>query len=126
MPEPTASTASALALTAGGLTVFGMATGLHPMLLLAGLGGGWWALSYLEAPMPALRRISTLGISALAAAWITPPAVAGVIGAGWLGPHATGEVLQYPVAMFVGLLAHSVLGPALMKLAQRKIEGAAP
>lgn len=126
MPEPTTSAGAVISLTAGGLAVFGLATGLHPMLLLAGLGGGWWALSYLETPMPALRRISTLGISSLAAAWMTPPAVAGVVGAGWLGPHATGEVLQYPAAMIVGLLAHSVLGPVLMKLAQKKIEGVAP
>lgn len=124
MPEPTSSTA-AVVLTGTGLTVFGIATGLHPMLLLAGLGGGWWALSYQEAPMPLVRRISTLGISALAAAWITPPATAAVVGAGWLGQAATGELLQYPAALLTGLLAHAAIGPALMKLAARKIEGAA-
>ena len=125
MPEPTASTVAAVTLTGTGLTLFGIATGLHPMLLLAGLAGGWWALSYQNDPMPLLRRCSTLGISALAAGWITPPAVAGTVSAGWLGPNATGEILQYPGALIVGLLAHAVLGPALMKLAAKKIEGAA-
>lgn len=40
MPEPTASTIAAVGLTGTGLTLFGIATGLHPMLLLAGLAGG--------------------------------------------------------------------------------------
>ena len=124
MPEPTSSTI-AVGLTAGGLTLFGIATGLHPMLLLAGLAGGWWALSYQTAPMPLVRRITALGVSSLAAAWITPPAVAATVGQGWLGPAATGELLQFPAALIVGLLAHAALGPALMKLTTRKIENAA-
>lgn len=125
MAEPTASTAAAFSLTASGLTVFGIITGLHPMLLLAGLAGGWWALSYQSDPMPMVRRITALSISSLAAAWITPPAVAATVGAGWLGPAATGDLLQFPGAMIVGLLAHAALGPALMKFTAKKIEGAA-
>ena len=39
--------------------------------------------------------------------------------------QSAGELLQFPVALVVGLLAHAVLGPALMKLAAKKIEGAA-
>jgi hypothetical protein len=124
MPEPTSSTV-AVGLTAGGLTVFGLVTGLHPMLLLAGLAGGWWALSYQTTPMPLLRRVTALGISALAAAWITPPAVAAIVSGGWLGQGATGHLLQFPVALITGLLAHAALGPALMKLTARKIEEAA-
>lgn len=125
MPEPTASTVAAVGLSAGGLTVFGLATGLHPMLLLAGLAGGWWALSYQSEPMPLLRRVTALSISALSSAWITPPAVAATVSAGWMGPQATGELLQYPGAMIVGLLAHAAIGPALMKFTAKKIEGAA-
>lgn len=124
MPEPTSSTA-AVGLSAGGLTIFGIITGLHPMLLLAGLAGGWWALSYQSDPMPMVRRITALSISSLAAAWLTPPAVAATVGAGWLGPQATGELLQFPGALIVGLLAHSAIGPALMKFTAKKIEGAA-
>lgn len=125
MPEPTASTVAAISITGTGLTLFGIATGLHPMLLLAGLAGGWWALSYQTDAMPLMRRCSTLGISALAAGWITPPAVAATVGAGWLGPAATGDLLQFPGALIVGLLAHAALGPALMKFTAKKIEGAA-
>jgi hypothetical protein len=125
MPEPTASTVAAVSLSAGGLTIFGIATGLHPMLLLAGLAGGWWALSYQAEPMPLLRRVTALSISALSAGWITPPAVAATVSAGWLGPQTTGELLQFPGALIVGLLAHAAIGPALMKFTTKKIEGAA-
>ena len=52
MAEPTSSAAALAAATATGLTVFGVATGLHPAILLAGLAGGLWALSYQE-PAPA-------------------------------------------------------------------------
>lgn len=125
MPEPTTSTVAAISLTGAGLTLFGIATGLHPMLLLAGLAGGWWALSYQTEAMPVLRRVTALAISSLAAAWITPPAVAATVGAGWLGPATTGDLIQFPGAMIVGLLAHAALGPALMKFTVKKIEGAA-
>ena len=127
MPEPTSSTVG-IGLTAGGLTLFGIATGLHPMLLLAGLAGGWWALSYQTDPMPLLRRCSTLGISALVSAWVSPPAVAGIVAMALpqkIPAQSAGELLHFLIALIVGLLAHAVLGPALMKLAARKIEGAA-
>lgn len=125
MPEPT-STVAAVAVTAGGLTVFGVATGLHPALLLAGLAGGWWALSYQCAPMPLPRRVSVLAISALMAAWITPPAVAATIGAGLFPTTMTGELIQFPGAAMVGLVAHRVIGPLLMRLAEKKAGEVAP
>lgn len=124
MPEPTSVVA--VAVTAGGLTVFGMATGIHPPLLLAGLAGGWWALSYQPAPMAFGRRLSVLTISALSAAWITPPAVAATMGSGLLPPGMTGDLIQYPGAVFVGLLAHRIIGPMLMRLAERKAVEVAP
>lgn len=123
MPEPTTSTVVAVSLTAGGLAVFGVATGLHPMLLLCGMAGGWWATFY-QAPMPLRRRLAALVISSLSAAWITPPVVAATVSLGWLGPQATGEILQFPGALFVGLLAFSVIGPGMLKLAARKMESA--
>ena len=39
MAEPTSSAAASAAATATGLTVFGVATGLDPAILLAGLAG---------------------------------------------------------------------------------------
>lgn len=125
MPEPT-STVAAVAVTAGGLTLFGVVTGLHPALLLAGLAGGWWALSYQSAPMPLPRRVSVLAISSLMAAWITPPVVAATINSGMLGANMTGELIQYPGAALAGLLAHAVLGPFLMRFAAQKANEVAP
>lgn len=125
MPEPT-STAAAVAITAGGLTVFGMATGIFPPLLLAGLAGGWWALSYQCAPMPFGRRVSVLTISALMATWITPPVVAATLGSGLLLPGMTGELIQFPGAALVGLVTHRVIGPMLMRLAEKKAGEVAP
>lgn len=125
MPEPT-STAVAVAITAGGLTVFGVATGLHPALLLAGLAGGWWALSYQREAMTLGRRVSVLSISSVMAAWITPPAVAATINSGVLGANMTGELIQYPGAALAGLLAHAVLGPFLMRFAEKRANEVAP
>lgn len=125
MPEPT-STVAAVAVTAGGLTLFGVVTGLHPALLLAGLAGGWWALSYQRESMPLPRRVSVLAISSLMAAWITPPAVSATIATGVLGQTMTGELIQFPGAALVGLVVHRIVGPALMRFAEKKAGEVAP
>lgn len=124
MPEPTTSTAAGLA-AGGGLMLFGIVTGLHPALLITGAAGGWWALGYQTEPMPITRRISALVLAALSAAWGTPPSVAFLLSLGWLPVTVTAELIQYPVALVTGLLTHNVIGPGLMKLASKKIEGAA-
>jgi hypothetical protein len=124
MPEPTSS-AAAVTVTAGGLTLFGVVTGLQPALLIAGLAGGWWALSYQRDAMTIGRRISVLGISALVAAWVTPPAVAMTVHSGWF-PGVAAELMQYPGAAVVGLVAHAVIGPGLMRLAAKRAGEVAP
>lgn len=124
MPEPTASAVAGLA-TGGGLVLFGIVTGLHPALLITGAAGGWWALGYQPEPLPLPRRLSALALAALSAAWGTPPAVAFLLSLGWLPVTMTAELIQYPVALVTGLLTHNVIGPGLMALARKKIEGAA-
>ena len=120
----TASTAAPLALTATGLTVLGVSTGLDPILLFAGAAGGLWSLSYIPEPMPVLQRLTVGAISALAGAWsgqwLASAAVA------WLGHHfpwwppaAGADALRYPTAMIVGLLAYRHIGPLLMRRAAR-------
>lgn len=64
MAEPTTSVA--IAATAAGLTVLGIATGLQPGVLLAGFAGGLWALSYLP-PMAWWQRILVAGLGAVMA-----------------------------------------------------------
>ena len=56
--EPTTSTSAlaAVATSAAGLTLFGVTTGLHPGILLAGLFGGLIAMSY-HPPSGLLARV---------------------------------------------------------------------
>lgn len=124
MPEPTATTAAAVGVsTLGGLTLFGIATGLHPELMAAGVAGGWLSLSYLPA-MAVGQRISTAILSAVAAAWGAPAVAGAVIGQPWVPAGLTYDVLRFPLAMGIGLMLHTVLAPGLMALAKRKMEGA--
>lgn len=110
-----------LGLTAAGITLFGVATGLDPVLLFAGAGGGWWAMTYQPA-IGALHRLSRVGVSALAAAWGAPVAVGYAANAGVLPTTVPAEVAGFPVALGIGLLAVDVLGRGLLKFAQRKAE----
>lgn len=120
MPEPTSS-AVALTVTSAGLTIFGIATGLNPGILLAGLAGGWWALSYQE-PAPVLKRIAVTIMSAIVAGYLTPAAVVVVTAIGAWPQAVTKDLVQFPVAVVIGLLVHRVLGPAILRIAAKKAE----
>lgn len=123
MPEPTATTAAAIGMTAAGLSIFGVATGLHPALMLAGIAGGWLSLSYLPV-MAVGQRIVTAILSAVAAAWGAPAVAAAVVGQSWFPAGVTYDLLRFPLAMGIGMLLHTVLAPGLMALVKRKMEGA--
>lgn len=120
MAEP-ASSAAVIAGTAAGLTVFGVATGLNPSLLIAGLAGGFWSLSYIP-PMPAWKRLTTAALAALLAGWATPAIVAAVTSMSAWPSAVTHDIVQYPVAVAFGLLAHTVIGPTMLKFATRRAE----
>lgn len=120
MAEPAIS-AAAVSSAAAGLTVFGVATGLNPSILIAGLAGGFWALSYMP-PMPVWKRITTAALSALLAGWATPAIVAALTSLSAWPSAVTHDIVQFPVAIAFGLLSHTVIGPAMLKLATRKIE----
>ena len=123
MPEPTSSAAALAAATATGLTIFGVATGLHPSILLAGLAGGLWALSYQE-PSPAWKRVAITVMASVVAGYLAP-AVAAVVTALDAWHHAlTCDLVQLPIAVLIGLLAHRVIGPFLMRFAARKADEA--
>lgn len=119
MAEPT--TSIAIAATAAGLTIFGIATGLQPGILLAGFSGGLWALSYLP-PMAWWQRILVAVLGALLAGWVTPAVALGVTSISWWPRAVTAEILQFPVAVAIGLLAHTVIGPAVIRVARAKID----
>lgn len=121
MAEPTSSAAALAAATATGLTVFGVATGLHPAILLAGLAGGLWALSYQE-PAPAMKRVAVTIMSAIVSGYLTPAVAAGVTSIGVWPQAVTRDLVQLPIAVLIGLLSHRVLGPALLRIAAQKAE----
>jgi uncharacterized membrane protein YcfT len=125
--EPTTST-SALAITASaaGLTVFGVTTGLHPNLLLAGLFGGLIAMSY-HPPSGILARILFMVGSALIAGYVAPAAAAIIAASAasllsWWPRDITHQVIQFPVAFLIGFLGLRWLMPAIDRRA-RKLEG---
>ena len=121
MAEPTTSAAVMAAATATGLTVFGVATGLHPAILLAGLAGGLWALSY-HPPMGARRRVAITIMAAIVAGYLAPAVAAGATSLSIWPDTLTREMVQLPIAVMIGLLSHRVLGPGLLRLAARKVE----
>lgn len=121
MAEPTSSAAALAAATATGLTIFGVATGLHPSILLAGLAGGLWALSYQE-PSPAWKRVGLTVMASIVSGYLTPAVAAGVTSLGAWPQSVTRDVVQLPIAVLIGLLSHRVLGPALMRFAAQKAE----
>ena len=123
MAEPATSTAAVIA-SALGLTVFGVATGLHPSLLIAGLAGGLWALFYGE-PQPLLRRCLSAVMAALVAAWLAPAITYSVHELPGAPPGLPLDVLQFPVALVIGFLAMAIVGPGLMLLSRKRLDEAA-
>ena len=122
MAEPTTSAIIAAG-TAAGLTVFGVATGLHINILIAGLFGGLWALSY-QPPAGIVARVLFLLGSSLIAGYVAPVAAAVAASAAaslvtWWPADVTREAMQYPVAFFTGFLGLRWLGPALMRRAEK-------
>lgn len=122
MAEP-ATTTAAFLLTAAGLTLFGVATGLHPNILVAGFFGGLWALSY-QPPAGVLARAIFLACSALVSGYIAPVAAAIVASiatqlAPWWPADISRDVMQFPVAFITGFLAIRWIGPALMRRAEK-------
>lgn len=115
---PVAETTVAQGVAAAGITVFGVATGLDPALLLGGVGGGWWALMQFEVAAGLLYRAAFVALSGLLGAWLSPIAVAIAIPlakkAGLLLPVAP---LSIALSVMVGLLAIKWLGPRIVKAA---------
>jgi len=122
--EPTTSTAATV--TAAGLTILGVTTGLHPPILLAGLFGGLIAMSY-HPPSGVLARVLFMAGSSLIAGYVAPAAAAIAASAAaslipWWPRDITRDVMQYPTAFLIGFLGLRWLLPALLRRAE-KLEG---
>lgn len=108
-----------------GLVLFGIAIGLRPELMLAGLWGAFWALSYAD-PMPLWRRAALSVTASVLAGYSTPAAMAILGSVHVLEGEGVHEKLQYPFAVGVGFLSHRILGPFLLRLAKKKADEVAP
>ncbi len=120
MGENSITTTAFITVTDAGIAVFGIAIGLRPELMLAGLWGAFWALSY-ATPSPLSRRLSLAIISSIIAGYATPAAI--IIAEFTILKQASDTMLsrmQFPIALLFGFLAHRILGPFLMRFAQRK------
>ena len=110
-----AEAAAVIAVTSAGLTFFGIATGLHPQYLVAGSVGGLWWLSYQDGPQPLAKRLAANAISSVIAGFLTPLAVEVVkIQEVLFSTQFERDLLQYPVAVGIGFLAYSRIGPAIL------------
>lgn len=119
MTEPVSASSALITVTAGGVTLLGLATGLDPLLLLAGAWGGWWAQSY-QPPAGAMARLNRVLIAAVAAAWGSPPLVGWLASRTLLTDEVPGVAWEAVAALGIGLLAVDVLGRGLLKLAAAK------
>lgn len=108
-----------------GLVLFGIAIGLRPELMLAGLWGALWALSYAD-PMPLWRRAALSVTASVLAGYSTPAAMAILGSVHVLEGEGVHEKLQYPFAVGVGFLSHRILGPFLLRIAKKKADEVAP
>ncbi len=110
-----AEAAAVIAVTSAGLTFFGIATGLHPQYLVAGSVGGLWWLSYQDGQQPLAKRLAANAISSVIAGFLTPLAVEVVkIQEVLFATQFARDLLQYPVAVGIGFLAYSRIGPAIL------------
>lgn len=117
MAEPIAPT-----LASGGLVVLGIATGINPMFLVAGFIGCWWYNTYVQPPLPIIQRLTSALIAALVAAWTAPPVLAWLTGSPWWPAYVPAPTVGFPLALAAGFLTHRVIGPGLLRIAQKKVE----
>lgn len=115
MTEPISG--SWISITAAGVTVFGIATGLDPALMFASASGGWWAMTY-NPPANLWTRLNRLGLTALIGGWGTPV----FADVAQKHMHIANEgmpAFKFVVALVVGLVALDVLGGRVRRLFEK-------
>ena len=78
-------------------------------------------MSY-QDPLPIIKRVAVTIMSAVVAGYLTPTVTAGITSIGAWPQAVTKDLVQFPVAMLIGLLAHRVLGPSILRIAAKKAE----
>lgn len=119
MAEP--STIIVTISSAGAMSILGIATGLDLPVMAAGFFGALWSQSYSPPTSLAKRAFLTL-LASILAGYLAPASASAVMTIQVARDAFTVASLQLPVAVFIGLLSHRVLGPAIMKLAAKKAE----
>ena len=107
------------------LSVFGVATGLHPSLLAFGMLGGWLALSHL-APMGWAARAKTIVLSGFVGAVFSPPAAGVVASCRWWPDEVPHDSAAFPMSLLLGFLTYTALAPAAADFAKRLIAKVSP
>lgn len=117
MTDP--SLPAAVAVSAAGITILGIATGLHPAIMIAGFAGGLWALSYQPPSSTRWARVLSTIVSSLIAGYGAPLAAVVATSAGTWPERVTSEMLELPMAALIGFLTYTVIGPALIRISTR-------
>lgn len=113
------------AATAAGITLFGVATGVDPSLLVGGIAGGWWATFQFDVAATVVARLAFITLSALLGALLTPLfAVVALDLAGKAGMSLPEVPLRLALAVVIGLLAIRWLGPRIVAVAGRAADRA--
>ena len=117
MTEPTITTAIAVS---AGITFFGVATGLHPELLLAGFAGGLW-YQVNRDPVGIVVRLAESFCATLVAGYFAPlvGAISSAMSKGAIGHHIDKNLIELPIALVIGFLTCRVIGPTLLKMGSR-------
>jgi 4-hydroxybenzoate polyprenyltransferase len=117
LSNPSGDSAAA-AVASAGLALFGVNTGLDPVLLIAGLAGALMELSYGE-PRPAWRRLTGVVSAALLAGYVTPAAMAIGHVKSLLPEGITEDAMMPAAAASIGFLSYRVIGPAILRVANK-------
>ena len=120
MTDPTTSASAAVAaVSSAGISLWGISLGLRPELMLAGLWGAFWALSYAD-PMPLWRRAALSVTASVLAGYSTPAAMAILGSVHVLEGKACMRSCSIRSPSASVSLSHRILGPFLLRLAKKK------
>lgn len=117
--DPASSAANAI--TAAGITIFGISIGLQPDILLAGFWGAVWSMTYIDK-MPIGKRAVVTCTSTIIAGYATAPVFDAITGLQMFQSNSITPLAKYVIAIGIGFTAHKIIGPAILRLSSKKID----